>query len=80
MSLTHFRRKTALKFAYVQFLSYICARNWNTMSEKELEAKLSVGLKQSYRRVVEEHRRNNQPLIFCENGQVKYVDPFTVEI
>lgn len=48
------------------------------MSERELEAKLSVGLKQSYRRVVEEHRRNNQPLIFCENGQVKYVDPFTV--
>ena len=50
------------------------------MSEKEFEEKLSVGLKQSYRRVVEEHRRNNQPLIFWENGQVKYVDPFTVEI
>ena len=50
------------------------------MSERELEAKLSVGLKQSYRRVVEEHRRNNQPLIFWENGQVKYVDPFTVAL
>ena len=50
------------------------------MSERELEAKLSVGLKQSYRRVVEEHRRNNQPLIFSENGQVQYVDPFTVAI
>ena len=50
------------------------------MSEKELKAKLSIGLKQSYRKVVEEHRRNNQPLIFSENGQVKYVDPFTVEI
>lgn len=50
------------------------------MSEKELKAKLSIGLKQSYRKVVEEHRRNNQPLIFSENGQVKFVDPFTVEI
>jgi len=50
------------------------------MSEKELKAKLSIGLKQSYRKVVEEHRRNNQPLIFSENGKVKYVDPFTVEI
>ena len=50
------------------------------MSERELEAKLSVGLKQSYKRVVEEHRRNNQPLILCENGVVQYVDPFTVEI
>ena len=48
------------------------------MSERELEAKLSIGLKQSYRRVVEEHRRNNQPLIFSENGQIRYVDPFTV--
>lgn len=50
------------------------------MSESELEAKLSVGLKESYRRVVEEHRRNNQPLIFCENGVVQHVDPFTVSI
>ena len=50
------------------------------MSERELETKLSIGLKQSYRKVVEQHRRDNQPLIFCENGQVKYVDPFTVAI
>ena len=50
------------------------------MSEKELKDKLSTGLKQSYRKVVEEHRRNNQPLIFSENGQIQYVDPFTVEI
>ena len=55
----------------------IIAKN---MSERELEVKLSVGLKQSYRRVVEEHRRNNQPLIFSENGKVQYVDPFTVAI
>ncbi len=50
------------------------------MSEKELKAKLSIGLKQSYRKIVEEHRRNNQPLIFSENGKVQYVDPFTVEL
>ncbi len=50
------------------------------MSEKELKAKLSIGLKQSYRKIVEEHRRNNQPLIFSENGQIQYVDPFTVEL
>ena len=50
------------------------------MSEKELKAKLSIGLKQSYRKIVEEHRRNNQPLIFSENGKVQYVDPFTVKL
>ena len=52
----------------------------HNIPERELEAKLSAGLKQSYRRVVEEHRRNNQPLIFSENGKVQYVDPFTVSI
>jgi hypothetical protein len=50
------------------------------MSERELEAILSIGLKQSYKKVVEQHRRDNQPLIFSENGQVKYVDPFSVAI
>lgn len=50
------------------------------MSERELEAKLSVGLKQSYRKVVEQHRRDHQSLIFSENGQVQFVDPFTVAI
>ena len=50
------------------------------MSERELEARLNVGLKKSYRKLVEQHRRDNQPLIFSENGVVQYVDPFTVEI
>ena len=50
------------------------------MSERELDELLSAGLKQSFRKVVEEHRRNNQPLIFSENGKVQYVDPFTVEL
>ena len=50
------------------------------MSERELEAKLSVGLKHSYRKIVEQHRRDNQPLIFSENGEVQFVNPFTVAI
>ena len=50
------------------------------MSERELEAKPSVGLKQTYRKIVEQHRRDNQPLIFSENGVVTQVDPFTVAI
>jgi hypothetical protein len=50
------------------------------MSERELEAKLSIGLKLSYRKVVEQHRRDNQPLVFSENGEVKYVNPFTVAL
>ena len=50
------------------------------MSERDLEAKIFQGLKITHRKIVEEHRRNNQPLIFSENGQIQYVDPFTVEI
>ena len=50
------------------------------MSEGELEAKINQGLKITHRQIVEEHRRNNQPLIFSENGQIQYVDPFTVSI
>jgi hypothetical protein len=50
------------------------------MSERELDELLSTGLKQSYRKIVEEHRRNNQPLIFSENGKVQYVDPYTVAL
>lgn len=52
----------------------------NNMSEKEYKAKVNEGLKVAYRRLVEEYRRTNTPLIFSENGVVKYVDPFTVEI
>ena len=50
------------------------------MSERELENKVSEGLKLTHRRLVEEYRRTNTPLIFSENSVVKYVDPFTVEI
>ncbi len=54
--------------------------NTKDMSEEELEEKLKEGLQITYRRVVEQHRRDNQPLIFCENGVVTQVDPFTVSI
>ena len=50
------------------------------MSERELENKVSEGLKLTHRKLVEEHRRNNKPLIFSQNGVVQYVDPFTVQI
>lgn len=50
------------------------------MSEQELESKINQGLKITHRKVVEQHRRDNQPLIFSENGVVQYVDPFTVSI
>ncbi len=50
------------------------------MSEKELEAKVEQGLALTHRKLVEQHRRDNQPLIYCENGKVIYVDPFTVAI
>lgn len=50
------------------------------MSEKEFDSKLRQGLLETAKSVIEEHRRNNQPLIFCENGQIKYVDPFTVAL
>lgn len=50
------------------------------MSQRELEKLLGKGLKESFRKVVEEHRRDNEPLIFSENGVVQYVDPFTVAI
>ena len=46
----------------------------------ELEAKISQGLEITHRKIVEQHRRDNQPLIFSENGQVQFVDPFTVAI
>lgn len=50
------------------------------MSEREFEAKVREGLKITYRKVVEKHRRDNQPLIFSENGVVQFVDPHSVKI
>ena len=50
------------------------------MSEREFESKVKEGLRITYRKVVEQHRRDNQPLIFSENGVVQYIDPNTIEI
>jgi len=50
------------------------------MSEREFDAILQQGLKATAKSVVEEHRRNNQPLISSEDGVVQYVDPFSVHI
>jgi hypothetical protein len=50
------------------------------MSEMELEAKINQGLKINHRKIVEQHRRDNQPLIFSENGQVQFVNPFTIAL
>ena len=50
------------------------------MNEREFDVKLRQGLQETAKSVVEQHRRDNQPLIFSENGHVKFVDPFTVAI
>ena len=54
--------------------------NSETMNERELKARVSEGLNLAYRRLVEQKRRDNEPLIFSENGVVQFVDPNTVEI
>ena len=54
--------------------------NTKDMSDEEFEEKLKEGLQITHRRVVEQHRRDYKPLIFCENGVVTQVDPFTVSI
>lgn len=50
------------------------------MSSREFEKKLHDGLELTYRRLIEQKRKTNTPLIHSENGVVKYVDPFTVQI
>ena len=50
------------------------------MSERELESLVNEGLKQNHRKLVEQHRRDHQPLIFSENGVVQFVDPYSVQI
>ena len=50
------------------------------MSEREFETKMREGLKLTYRRVVEQHRLNNQPLVLGNDGVVQFVDPHTVQL
>ena len=50
------------------------------MSEFEFETKVREGLKITHRKLVEQHRKDNQPLVFSENGVVQFVDPYTVQL
>ena len=50
------------------------------MDEEEFEKKVTEGMKIVFRRLVEEKRKTNQPLIFSENGVIKYVDPHTIDL
>lgn len=50
------------------------------MSERELESRINKGLKLTHQKLVEQHRRDNQPLIISENGVVQFVNPHTVQI
>ncbi|KOF02839.1 hypothetical protein AWW67_00360 [Roseivirga seohaensis] len=42
---------------------------------KELEQKVSLGLKEAYRKMVEFKKRNNSPLIVSRNGKVIEIAP-----
>ena len=68
---------SVLVYNNVKTPTQLVARKEN---ERELEAKISQGLKMTHRNIVEQHRRDHQPLIFSENGEVQFVDPFTVAI
>lgn len=50
------------------------------MSSKEFEKKLQDGIELTYRRLIEQKRKTNTPLVHSENGVVHFVDPFTVQI
>ena len=50
------------------------------MSEEEFEQKVREGLTLVHRRLVEQKRKDNQPLVFSENGVVQFVDPYSVQI
>ena len=50
------------------------------MSTKEFEKKLQDGMELTYRRLVEQKRKTNSPLVHSENGVVQFVDPYTVQI
>ena len=42
---------------------------------KELEEKVSLGLKEAYRKMVEFKKKNNHPLIISHKGKVIVVPP-----
>ena len=50
------------------------------MSSREFEKKLNDGMELTYRRLIEQKRKTNTPLIHSENGVVQFVDPYTVQL
>ena len=50
------------------------------MSDEEFAKKMEEGMLLVHRRLVEQKRRDNEKLIFSENGKIVYVDPFSIEI
>ena len=52
----------------------------DNMSDEEFEEKMRIGMELAHKRLVEQKRRDHEMLIFSENGKIKYVDPFTIQI
>ena len=50
------------------------------MTDRTFSRKIEAGLQQAYRDLVMQKRRNNEMLIFSENGQVQYVDPHSIDM
>ena len=50
------------------------------MSSREFEKKLREGMDLTFRRLVEQKRKTNTPLIHSENGVVQFVDPNTIQL
>ncbi len=50
------------------------------MSDEEFDARMRIGIDMVYKRLIEQKRRDHEMLIFSENGQIKYVDPFTLPL
>ena len=46
----------------------------------DLTKKILEGFQLAYRRLVEQRRKTNEPLIMYRNGQVVYVDPATIKL
>ena len=50
------------------------------MSDQEFEEKMRIGLQLTHKRLIEQKRRDHEMLICSEQGELKYVDPYTIEI
>lgn len=50
------------------------------MTDKAFSKKVQQGLQETYRQIVMQKRRENEMLIFSEDGEVQLVDPNSVQI